>query len=77
MDTTKYVLFDSERAAIRGLAGGDKSQLEAATAAFDRAAPTHGVNSCVELQFMSEVLAPVPDLSLRATYRTAVLAQPQ
>lgn len=77
MSASQHVLTDDERGAIRALAGGDKTQLSAATAAFQRAAPAHGVKSCVELQYMSEVLAPVPDLSLRATYRKAVLALPQ
>lgn len=50
-------------------------QIDAARAAFDRAAPKHGVHACVELQFMAEVLAPVPDLLLRSQYRAAVLRQ--
>lgn len=46
----KAILSDAERAAIRGLASGDKAQLEAARAAFDRAARQgHGVHTCVEL----------------------------
>lgn len=69
------ILTDAERVAIRGLASGDKTQLEAAQGAFDRAARQHGVDSCVELQFMAEVLAPVPDLLLRSQYRAAVLKQ--
>ncbi|KUE86362.1 hypothetical protein ASL20_23125 [Cupriavidus necator] len=52
-----------------------KTQLEAAQAAFDRAVREHGADSCVELQFMAEVLAPVPDLLLRSRYRAAVLKQ--
>jgi hypothetical protein len=69
------VLTTEERAAIRALAAGDKSQLPVAKAAFDRALPMHGINACIELQFMSEVLAPVPDLLLRANYRAAVIKQ--
>ncbi|WP_082079972.1 hypothetical protein [Cupriavidus basilensis] len=70
------ILTEAERVAIRGLASGDKARLEAAQAAFDRAAQQNGVDSCVELQFMAEVLAPVPDLLLRSRYRAAVLKQP-
>jgi hypothetical protein len=69
------ILTEAERVAIRGLASGDKTQLEAAQGAFNRAARQHGVDSCVELQFMAEVLAPVPDLLLRSQYRAAVLKQ--
>lgn len=67
------VLTDAERLAIQAVAAGDKAQLEAARSAFQRAAPSHGIESCVELQFMVEVLAPVPDLLLRSQYRAAVL----
>ncbi|WP_175958385.1 hypothetical protein [Burkholderia sp. BCC0405] len=69
-------LSEDERAAIRAVAFGDKTQLAVARAAFDRAAPKHGVDACVELQFMAEVLAPVPDLLLRSRYRAAVLKKP-
>ncbi|WP_431798126.1 hypothetical protein SGO26_30395 (plasmid) [Cupriavidus metallidurans] len=69
------ILTEAERVAIRGLASGDKTQIEAAQAAFDRAARQHGVDCCVELQFMAEVLAPLPDLLLRSQYRAAVLKQ--
>ncbi|KVH78742.1 hypothetical protein WJ41_35115 [Burkholderia ubonensis] len=69
------ILSEAERAAIRAVASGDKTQLPMARAAFDRAAPKHGVGACVELQFMAEVLAPVPDLLLRSQYRAAVLKQ--
>jgi hypothetical protein len=58
------ILTDAQRAAIRGVAAGDKAMLNAARAAFHRAAPRHGVEASVELQLMSEVLAPVPDLLL-------------
>ncbi|HDR9068230.1 TPA: hypothetical protein QDA90_003538 [Burkholderia vietnamiensis] len=71
------ILSEAERAAIRAVAAGDKTQLPDARAAFDRAVPTHGVGACVELQFMAEVLAPVPDLLLRSQYRSAVLRQPR
>ncbi|CAJ6634536.1 Uncharacterised protein [Burkholderia pseudomallei] len=67
------ILSESERTAIRAVASGDRGQLDVARAAFNRVAPKHGVSACVELQFMSEVLAPVPDLLLRAKYRAAVL----
>lgn len=67
------ILTDSEQVAIRAVASGDKSRLDEARRAFHRAAPRHGVASGVELQFMSEVLTPVPDLLLRAKYRKAVL----
>jgi len=67
------ILTDAERAAISRVAAGDKISLDDARAAFRRAAPKYGVEACVELQFMSEVLAPVPDLLLRAKYRKAVL----
>ncbi|WP_420213396.1 hypothetical protein ACN8ZM_39955 (plasmid) [Burkholderia aenigmatica] len=70
------ILTRAERASIRAVAAQDKTQLEAARAAFDRAAPKHGIASCVELQFMAEVFAPVPDLLLRSQYRKAVLAKP-
>ncbi|WP_175011289.1 hypothetical protein [Burkholderia lata] len=70
------ILTEEERAAIRAVAAKDKTQLDAARAAFDRAASVHGVDACVELQFMAEVLAPVPDLVLRSRYRDAVLKQP-
>ncbi|WP_020203540.1 hypothetical protein [Cupriavidus sp. WS] len=70
------ILTIAERTAIRGLAAGDKAQLETARVAYDRAAREHGIDSCVELQFMAEVLAPVPDLLLRSQYRAAVLKQP-
>lgn len=69
------ILCEAERAAIRAVASGDKTKLPVARAAFDRAAPKHGAGSCVELQFMAEVLAPVPDLLLRSQYRAAVLKQ--
>lgn len=69
------ILSDNERHAIHAVVAGDKSKLDSARAGFHRAAPAHGVSACVELQFMSEVLAPVPDLSLRAAYRIAVLRQ--
>ncbi|WP_080430123.1 hypothetical protein [Burkholderia ubonensis] len=66
----------AEKAAIRAVACNcnDSAQLQTAKAAFDRHAPIHGADACVELQFMSEVLAPVPDLLLRARYRAAVQA---
>jgi len=67
------ILTDVERAAICRVAAGDKAFLDDARAAFHRAAPKHSIEACVELQFMSEVLAPVPDLLLRAKYRKAVL----
>lgn len=69
------ILSEAERAAIRAVASGDKTYLPMARAAFDRAVPKHGVGACVELQFMAEVLAPVPDLLLRSQYRAAVLKQ--
>jgi hypothetical protein len=69
------ILTDAERLAIRAVAGGDRSQLDAASRAFDRAVPLHGVASCIELQFMAEVLAPVPDLVLRSQYRKALLQE--
>lgn len=69
------ILTEVERDAIRALARGDKTQSGAARAAFDRAAPKHGIESCVELRFMAEVLAPVPDLMLRSQYRAAFLKQ--
>lgn len=67
------ILDDSERDAIIAVAGGDKSQLASATQAYNRAALAHGVSSCTELMFMAEVLAPVPDLLLRAHYRRKLL----
>jgi hypothetical protein len=69
------ILTEAERNAIRAVAGGDQTLVAKARAAFDRAAPRHGVESCVELRFMAEVLAPVPDLMLRSQYRAAVLKQ--
>ncbi len=69
------ILSEAERQAIRAVAEGDRSQLDYARRAFHRAAPQHGVASCVELQFMSEVLTPVPDLLLRSDYRRALLRQ--
>jgi hypothetical protein len=69
------ILSNAERVAIRSVASGDKTQMDAARAAFHRAAPEHGVEACVELQFMSEVLAPVPDLLLRSLNCAAVLKQ--
>ena len=71
------ILTDAERAAIRAVAAKDKTQLEVARAAFLRATAKHGSGACVELRFMSEVLAPAPDLLLRAQYRAAVLEQPR
>lgn len=68
------ILTEAERLAIRDVASGNKDQLPAARAAFDRAVRVHGVEACVELQFMAEVLAPVPDLLLRRRYREAVLS---
>lgn len=38
-----------------------------------RSAIKCGIDACFELQFMSKVLAPVPDLLLRSKYRVAVL----
>ncbi|MCB4349502.1 hypothetical protein LA345_37445 (plasmid) [Burkholderia vietnamiensis] len=70
------ILTDAERTAIRAVAAKDKTQLDAARAAFHRAVAKHGSGACVELQFMSEVLSPVPDLLLRSQYRAAVLQQP-
>lgn len=67
------ILTEAEKSSIRAVAAGDKAQIEAARAAFNRAAPEHGVDACAELQFMAEVLAPVPDLLLRSQYRAAVL----
>ncbi|WP_080441409.1 hypothetical protein [Burkholderia ubonensis] len=69
------ILTEVERGAIRAVARGDKTNLAAAREAFDRVVPRHGVGSCVEPQFMAEVLAPVPDLMLRSQYRAAVLKQ--
>ncbi|MCA7888557.1 hypothetical protein LGM58_35840 [Burkholderia contaminans] len=69
------ILTEAERDAILAVARGDKTYLPRAREAFDRAAPRYGVESCVELQFMAEVLAPVPDLMLRSQYRAAVLKQ--
>lgn len=70
------ILTADERAAIRSVAAGDKVKLPEARAAFIRAAQEHSVDACVELQFMAEVLAPIPDLLLRRRYRQAVLDQP-
>ncbi|ORC51258.1 hypothetical protein B2G74_00335 [Burkholderia sp. A27] len=69
------ILTVAERAAIRAVAAKDKTKFDAARAAFNRAAPKHGTGACVELQFMSEMLSPVPDLLLRSQYRAAVLSQ--
>lgn len=69
------ILSEVERQAIRAVAEGDRSQLDCARRAFHRAAPRYGVASCVELQFMSEVLTPVPDLLIRSNYRRALLRQ--
>ncbi|WP_334043580.1 hypothetical protein [Burkholderia ambifaria] len=69
------ILTEAERSAIRAVASGDREQLDVARAAFNRAAPKFGVSACAELQFMSEVLAPVPDLLLRSQYRAALLKQ--
>ncbi|MBN3760992.1 hypothetical protein [Burkholderia sp. Ac-20365] len=69
------ILTESETLAIRAVANGDRSQLDAAREAFYRAGRRHGIESCPELQFMSEVLAPVPDFLLRAQYRKAVLGR--
>ncbi|WP_250511525.1 hypothetical protein [Caballeronia sp. GACF4] len=71
------ILTDLERQAIRAVAAGDRSQLDAARRAFHRAAPHNGVASCVDLQFMSEVLTPVPDLLLRSKYRKEILRRPE
>ncbi|SEU40516.1 hypothetical protein SAMN03159335_06330 [Burkholderia cepacia] len=71
------ILSEAERAAIPAVAAGDKTRLPEARAAFERAVPKHGVGACVELQFMAEVLAPVPDLLFRSQYRAAVLLQPR
>ncbi|MDF0506499.1 hypothetical protein POK33_37735 [Burkholderia cenocepacia] len=69
------ILSEAEKSSIRAVAAGNKAQIDAARAAFNRAAPEHGIDACVELQFMAEVLAPVPDLLLRSQYRAAVLKQ--
>lgn len=69
------IFTEIERDAICALARGDKTQLEVAIAAFNRAAPGHGIESCAELKFMAEVLAPVPDLMLRSKYRAELLKQ--
>ncbi|WP_321882739.1 hypothetical protein [Burkholderia cepacia] len=69
------ILSEAEKSSIRAVAAGDKAQIDAARAAFNRAALEHGIDACVELQFMAEVLAPVPDLLLRSQYRAAVLKQ--
>lgn len=66
------ILTDSEVRCIRALACGDKTQLAAATLAYNRAAAVHGSDACVELEFMREFLAPVPDLMLRARYRASL-----
>ncbi|MFP3507520.1 hypothetical protein [Burkholderia sp. SIMBA_062] len=47
------ILTEAEKSSIRGVAAGDKAQIEAARATFNRAAPEHGVDACVELQFMA------------------------
>jgi len=52
------ILSEVERQAIRAGAEGERSQLDSARRAFHRAVPRHGVASCVELQFMSEVPTP-------------------
>ncbi|WP_321967189.1 hypothetical protein [Burkholderia cepacia] len=70
------ILTADERSAIRAVAAGNKEKFSEARAAFDRAAQVHGVDACVELQFMAEVLAPTPDLLLRRRYREALLNQP-
>jgi hypothetical protein len=67
------ILTVAERGAIRAVAAGDTAKLDTARAAFHRAAPAHGVQACVELQFMAEALAPAPDLPLLSQYREAVL----
>jgi hypothetical protein len=69
------ILSEAERQAVRVVADGDRSQLDSARRAFHRAAPCQEVASCVELQFVSEVLTPVPDLLLRSNYRRAQLRQ--
>ncbi|HDR9501211.1 hypothetical protein [Burkholderia pyrrocinia] len=66
-------LSEAEQVAVRAVASGDKAQQDTACAAFNRAAPKYGIDACFELQFMSKVLAPVPDLLLRSKYRVAVL----
>ncbi|MCO1362883.1 hypothetical protein L0Y97_29135 (plasmid) [Burkholderia multivorans] len=37
------ILTEAEESSIRAVAAGDKAQIEAARAAFNRAAPEHGV----------------------------------
>ncbi|MBE2968155.1 hypothetical protein IMT09_08580 [Burkholderia cepacia] len=67
------ILSEAEQVDVRAVASGDKAQLNTACAAVNRAAPKYGIDACVELQFNSNVLAPVPDLLLRSKYRVAVL----
>jgi hypothetical protein len=67
-------LTDAEKMSIRAVASGDKTQVGAATLAYERAITIHGSDACLELEFMRELLAPVPDLILRAQYRAALRA---
>lgn len=70
------ILSEAERQAIRALVDGDRLPLDEARRAFHRAVRRHGVASCVELQFKSELPPSVPDLLLRSGHRRVLLQQP-
>jgi hypothetical protein len=73
---TSHVLTDAERQAIRAFAEGDESQIAKAAQAYWGNVFLRGPQSCLELQFMSQVLTPGPDLVLQAKYRKELLSQP-
>lgn len=73
-DDQSSTLTDTERLAVYALANGDRAALPAAAAAFERCGAS--CEDSPEMRFMSEVLAPVPDLLLRARYRRDLLTAP-
>lgn len=61
-------------AVVRRLAEGDHSAREAARAVYDKHLESGRLSNSPEMNFLSEVFAPVPDFLLRANYRRQVLA---
>lgn len=52
----------------------EKALRQQAVDVYNRYLPTLGARGCIEMQYMSEVLNPVPDTILRAIYREEMVA---
>jgi hypothetical protein len=69
-------LSESEASIIREFATGVKARRNLCVAIYNRHIKEHcnsDRNECPEMEFMSEILSPCPDLGYRATLRRKLL----